>query len=302
MVKKHIESKDYSIVFMNMGCEIFSKVQRMCKKNNVKLYIDQCEWMDLSSYRFGRFDLRFLCAKRIREKSCKTVSGIISISQLLDNHYKKLGCRSLRIPTILNVSETEYKTENSNRFINLIFAGSLGGTKELLEPIFLSLKENPAFHNRIHLNIYGPSEQDTLKNIGMNNNLLESVRKCITFFGHVSQDKISSLFLESTFLIFIRPERQSSNAGFPTKLAESMSTGTPVITNDTGDIGLYLKNGLNGYLLKDNSKESITECFEKILTLSNQEYNKMRVNARVTAENYFDYKQYINEVSYFFSQ
>ncbi len=40
-------------------------------------------------------------------------------------------------------------------------------------------------------------------------------------------------------------------AGFPTKFVESLGAGCPVITNYTSDLDLYLKNGFNGFVVKD---------------------------------------------------
>lgn len=47
-------------------------------------------------------------------------------------------------------------------------------------------------------------------------------------------------------------------AGFRTKVVESMSLGTPVITTDTSDLADYIKHGENGYLV-DIENNSVLE-------------------------------------------
>lgn len=74
-------------------------------------------------------------------------------------------------------------------------------------------------------------------------------------------------YCEADFSIFVRPDRRSSHAGFPTKLAESLAAGTPVITNNTGDIGLYLKDGENGFLLKDGTQKSVKDVLDKLIQI-----------------------------------
>ena len=98
---------------------------------------------------------------------------------------------------------------------------------------------------------------------------------------------------DSDFTIFFMPNRKSSNAGFPTKLAESMSVGTPVITNKTGDIGLYLIDKQNGFLLEDDSLKSIEEVLNHIIKMNIHDMVRMREMARKMAEKEFDFSKYI---------
>jgi glycosyltransferase involved in cell wall biosynthesis len=122
--------------------------------------------------------------------------------------------------------------------------------------------------------------------------LLDSMDGIVYIMGKIPQQEVHQAYMDADYSIFIREDKRSSHAGFPTKLAESMAAGTPVITNDTGDIGLYLKNGENGYLLQDTSPESIKKVLEKILQLTSEETIEMRSKARKTAEESFDFRVY----------
>ena len=99
--------------------------------------------------------------------------------------------------------------------------------------------------------------------------------------------------MEADFQLFIRPNRRSSNAGFPTKMGESMAVGTPVITNNTGDIELYLTDSENGYMLRGNGIEAVRTVLDQILKLCVEDYVEMRKRARITAEQVFDYHKYV---------
>ena len=116
----------------------------------------------------------------------------------------------------------------------------------------------------------------------------------LNIFGRIPQEQVEEKLRNADFSIFSRPIRQSSNAGFPTKLAESMSVGTPVITNNTGDISLYLHNGNNGFIANGNSKESLLEIFYKITNMNSDDLMEMRKQARNTAESSFSYEKYKN--------
>ena len=299
----YLEKNPVDFVYMTSLTEMYTRIYHVLNKHKVKFFVDQCEWMNVSTYKFGYLDPRFLQVCFLRSRGFLKPSGIISISTLLDEYYKNKGIKSIRIPTILDVAHINCLLDKRNdNVMHISFIGSLGGKKELLQPVIQALRKNNYFHNRIVFDIYGPTLSQIEKNAEVTASELDNESFCVKVHGHIPQEKVFDCYRKSSFLIFIRPARKSSNAGFPTKLAESMSCGTPVITNNTGDVALYLKDGMNGFLLKDNTSESISECFNRILKLNEQDYSNLRFNARKTAENSFDYRNYSKVIMDFFEQ
>lgn len=297
----YLKDNHVNSIFMNATSEIYYRVLKLARKWGAKLFVEQCEWLDISNYKFGKADIRLWNTQHHRMKGFKKATGIISISRLLDEHYKEIGAKTIRIPTILDVESIHFQEDTSHDGkIHVVFAGSLGGSKELMKPIIEALVEKEEYRNRIQFDIYGPSKAQIITNLGGSEELLNKCGDCISIHGRIPQEEIPRVYSESDFLIFVRPQRRSSNAGFPTKLAESMSVGTPVISNDTGDIALYLKDGENGFLLSDNTKEAVIGCFDKCLSSPPETYRKMRAAARKTAEESFDYRCYQELVSSFF--
>ena len=74
----------------------------------------------------------------------------------------------------------------------------------------------------------------------------------------------------------------------------------PVITNDTGDVSLYV-NESTGYLLSDNTSESLIKVFESLIQKSKEETRQMRMLARKKAEVSFDFRCYIELFEKFIS-
>lgn len=264
----------------------FKKIFDVVKKHNKKLVLEQCEWYDSSSFRFGKLDIRYInFLINIKHRYLK-VDGTISISRLLDQYYKEKGINSIRIPSILDVKNTEYDIRKIDNTIKLIYTGNASNSKELLEPILIALNDDK-YKNHFTFDIYGLNNKQLLKNI---NNKKSLLNKNIKAHGFVKQELIKNIIREADYQILIRPYRKSSNAGFPTKLCESMSVGTPVISNDTGDICLYLNDGINGFVTKGIDSFDVKETFDKILSL--KDYSQMRKEARSTAEKSFDYRNY----------
>jgi glycosyltransferase involved in cell wall biosynthesis len=97
------------------------------------------------------------------------------------------------------------------------------------------------------------------------------------------------------FFDFLRPTKKYAMAGFPTKFVESLGAGCPVITNYTSDLDLYLKNGFNGFVVKDLNIESILEIFNTLDSLSFDKLDEMKKNAYQTAEKHFHFSNFENQ-------
>ena len=278
---------------------------KLANKLRIPYIVEQCEWYDYSTFKGGKLNPYYREHIRMIEKKNRNVSGIIAISRLFEQHYSFQGVPAIRIPTILDVRNTKCRIEKNNDasdgVYHIAFAGSLGKGKERMQPIFQALIKINQPRKNIVFDIYGPSEKELLINIGGDNNLWNRVKPYVNVHGYIPQTEVESVVRNADFAIFTRPIRRSSNAGFPTKFAESMAVGTPVITNDTGDVSLYLKDGKNGFLLGNGTEEEIEQAFKKIISFSDEEYEDMRRGAKVTAESAFDYRVYISAFGEFIS-
>ncbi|MDK0571549.1 glycosyltransferase family 4 protein [Clostridium perfringens] len=302
-LKDYIKNNKVDIIFSSSMIFVANKINKVAKENGIPYIVEQCEWYDESTFKGKRLNPYYREHVKMIEKGYKNFDGIISISRLFERHYSKQQLPVLRIPTILDVKNTKFRNVDLNRDkIKIIFAGSLGKGKEMLSTIFEAIKKINVDNEYIHMDIYGPSENEIIRNINGNITLLNDVKEYITIHGRIAQELIEEKLRDADFSIFIRPERKSSNAGFPTKLAESMSVGTPVITNNTGDVELYLKNGVNGFILNDNSSDALLDVFKKIITLSKENYESMRINSRIIAEKNFYFGAYLNDIQEFITK
>lgn len=294
-VEEYLSNNDVEFVFFNSLGALFNDVLELCKKHNVKTILEQCEWYDVSNFRFKELDPRYIRFNKNIKSNFSKVDGIISISRLLYDYYLSLGAESIRIPSIFDVENSIYNTELNNKNIKLIYTGSVGKSKEFLKPVLEAMLS----YENITLDIYGLTKDKLLSNIENDEGLLHKLGDRVIIHKWVSTNELYEAISNSDYQIFIKPERRSSNAQFPTKLTESMSFGTPVICNNTGDIGLYIKDKENGFICDANN---VSQTFEVINKLTNEEYNKLRVNARNTALKYFDYRNYIQDVKDFIEE
>lgn len=299
-LKLYCKNTKIDCIVANARYDRVNKVAAFCRKEKIKLIIENCEWHHSDSFKLGRLDPRFYRNEKMMRYDLKKTDGFISISRLLHEHNESFGKKSVRIPTILDVENTPYSDTTSNEKITIAYTGSPGRGKEYLLPPIKALAENEKLQEKIEFHIYGPTYDAVLKNIGNNEELLKMAGESVFIHGQIPQNEVQEVLTKADYLLFLRPDRCSSHAGFPTKLGESFSVGTPVIANDTGDLSLYINSGNNGFLLNTYDDNEIKSVFEKIITLNEKEYCNLRSNARKTAEESFDYRKYVEEVNLLF--
>lgn len=296
-LKSYAENHKIDLIVSSSMVFTTDDIYGFAKKNNIPYIVEQCEWYDSSIFKFGKINPYYREHINLIERKNSRVSGVIAISRLFEEHYKSMGVKVMRMPTILDVYNTQYRSDDfcNNKKVNVVFAGSLGKGKENFKPIFNALRKNPYVAKGIIIDIYGATYRELLENLDGDSELVDSISECVKIHGKIPQEEVENKFRQADFSVFFRPNRRSSNAGFPTKLAESMAVGTPVITNNTGDICLYLKNCVNGYVIDDVDVESsVLDIFRKILNSTKSDMINMRNEARKTAELCFDYRNYVD--------
>jgi glycosyltransferase involved in cell wall biosynthesis len=95
----------------------------------------------------------------------------------------------------------------------------------------------------------------------MLNELKRLGNKCVTFFGHVSNDVKYDL-LSRSHLVLVPSMRE----GWGLIVTESNAMGTPVVAYDVNGLRDSVIEGRNGILVKDKNPESLSNSALRILT------------------------------------
>ena len=294
-VKEYIVQNKPDFVFSTSGKEYFYKLVEVCKYYQIPLFIEQCEWLDISEFIFRYLDPRYIRMNRLIQGGYKKATGIIAISSSFEKHYRNMGVDTVRVPTILDVINSPCRVTANEGKIVLVFTGSIArGKKELIAPIINVLRDNLEIRSNVEFHIYGENKDAIETNIGYK--IPKLLENCVFVHGRVPQEEIQDIVINADYQIFIRPQRRSSNFGFSTKLGESMSVGTPVITNNTSDIGMYIKSGDNGFLINNSEERELVQVLRAAIEMSKEERTEMRKRTRKAAEIAFDYREYKNTI------
>ena len=164
----------------------------------------------------------------------------------------------------------------------MCFVGSLTQNKGILQVLeALRQLENPVF-DQIFIAGDGPLKEE-----------LTQMAKCLNIAvempGFQSRTQLNQIYAKAHFLIL-----PSDNEGFPKVVAEAAAFGCIPITTAVSCIGQYVIPKENGFLLPDNSPESIRETFEQI-GHSRAEFSSYSAHARILAKA-FTYERYLQRI------
>ena len=140
-VDKYISENKVDFIFSTSLNALYRKLLKLCKKKGIKLILEQCEWYDPSSFGMGEYDIRYIRFNQNIKRYYKEADYIISISRLLDDYYKGLGAKSIRIPSIADVINKPRNYDIDNERIKLVFTGNTSNSKELIVPVLEALNE-----------------------------------------------------------------------------------------------------------------------------------------------------------------
>jgi glycosyltransferase involved in cell wall biosynthesis len=138
----------------------------------------------------------------------------------------------------------------------IFFAGRLEEVKNIENLIkavaILRLKKK-----QIHLLVAGEGTLKPVLEKVVSANGLES---CVQFLGKVDHNVLPDYYRVAN--VFALPSKME---GVPMVVLEALACGTPVVATTVGGIPDIVKNGSNGYLLKDGSSNEIAKGLDKAL-------------------------------------
>jgi glycosyltransferase involved in cell wall biosynthesis len=120
----------------------------------------------------------------------------------------------------------------------------------------------------------------------------------IIFPGFLPRDELIWCYKNALGLLSCRSNSEYANYGFPTKLAEYLSSGRPVIATTVGDVEEYLEDGKTAYLADPENIESIALAIRRLVQDPVKAEKIGRQGAEV-ARQYFDYRNHAQQVATF---
>lgn len=261
-----------------------------CHWLGVKLIAEMCEWPITQStpMKLARLRKRLYCRWVVR-----FVDGAFPISRYIEQRLlekavlcgKKLDM--LTVPILVDTCET-MQAQMPPPFTGpyILFSGSPGYLKtiEFLLDMFIPLASCDI---RLHLVMTGmdPVKHGWLKRAVEKRGLAGRV----LFPGFIPRQDLLAAYRHASALLIPLFSDAQSKARFPTKLAEYLMSGRPVVTNRVGEIERYLCDGKSAFLVDPDRPDLFAESVKYVLSHT-EEADRVGQEGCVIAKESFDYR------------
>lgn len=270
-----------TVVAYNYPAVALARLIRLCRRRKVTCIGDVTEWYRARDVAFPNTLLKYIDTTIRMRFLHPRMDGLIVISEYLKNYY------GARVPTILLPPLVDILDEKwlplppvSHKDFRLVYAGKPSKTKERLDLIAKAVVSLPEAVD-IRLDIVGVTADEFKQIYGY---AIDDKR--VVFHGRISHNKAIEYVKQANYSVIIRDDNRVTRAGFPTKFAESVSCGTPVICNDNSDLKEWIDKFACGIV---TSRNRLAKDIESASNRVSDSFNR----------NVFDFRNYLDSADAF---
>ena len=259
------------VIGYNMHALPLRNLENWCLKRKIKVLIDATEWYpNKFSLKPAKF-IRWIDTNLVMRWYQKKVDGVMAISSLLAEYYKRVVKNVIIVPPLVDLKEEKWKQKNLQRdnLVEFTYTGRAGNGKDIVKDkidlVINALSEIPYVYN-YKFTVVGMTEDDCIAMFPNIKDTIIQLNGKIQFLGRVSHNESIENLMKSDYCIFLREINRQNMAGFPTKFVECLSAGIGFIVNNVSDLGKYFP--LDDGILLDNLTEKVVveamiDCIEK---------------------------------------
>lgn len=255
-LKKYIKKDCCDVVIVYGRNFLTNFVSLMITKCYCKpVFLDLCEWLTIDHFKGGWRSPFYWSGWANRVIVATFCRGLICISTYIARKFSFSKIPCFVLPSIYDFSTqpTEPsdldKQRNSEDVFTVIYAGQLkkvDGFEQLREAIKNVYREGCP----VVLKMLGVDELSAMgameKEICQKDEIL---RYRVKFLGWVSEETYPHELASADCLVLPRLNCRMTQASFPNRLPEYLATGVPVLTSCTGDLPMYLDDGVHAELV-----------------------------------------------------
>ncbi len=260
-----------------------SKLSHWARQHDIKIISDCVDWLESKTG-----NLIFDVAKTFdtyyqKAIANKRVDGVICISSYLAEYYKKAGKRTVIIPP-LSDHISQKIPQKAQSAVQMVYAGSpfrkkvevkdLATLKDRVDKMIDILKVLKDEGIEFKFYYFGLDKENYLTAFPGQTDAINYLGDNVVFCGFQDNSVVTKKVAEADFTFLVRDRKKSTMAGFATKVSESISYGTPVITTRTSDIDTYLADGEQALFVDANDLTESARMMKDVFLSQKYKYMK----------------------------
>lgn len=223
------------------------------------------------------------------------VNCILPISEYIIEEVKHFKKPILKVPIIADF-EGKKEVEKENFFLYCVYAAYQRVIFKIIESFKLYTSKNKNF--KLYLVLSGSEEHINKVKEYIEKN---EMKEFIFIYEKLPYEQLINLYHKACALIIpLDPNSEQDKARFSQKIAEYLSSSTPIITNNVGEIGYYFKDKDN-IIICDYSLKGFTDAFMWVSNNLNESVEIGR-NGYEVGNKLFNYKVVCKKLDLFLNQ
>ncbi len=298
---KHLyihRNETQAIIIYSRNIDVVMAIGLFARLYGIKSVLELCEWplTQPTTNLISRLKKKLFC-----KYSLMFVDGVLYISQYIKNRIKEFEdakrkkINKFHLPILCDSSEFNAYPNESVIEGKVVYCGNLS-YRSLLERTLKIMKQVISINKSVTLLIVGSSTDQNdlvyLKNRVDHYQLTENV----TITGYVPRNKLIKIYKSAYAFLLPLEDEKLSEARFPTKLAEYLLSGRPVIVPDVGEISYFLKRNVSFVSPTQNTTTGFVKSLDYIVSNSNVADNIGHTGKEV-AIRFFDFRHYRQSLS-----
>lgn len=309
IIEKKYNYKLAGVICYNYPAFAQYRLHKFCKKNKIKLISDVTEWYSAKGYSYLKsliklFDV-YVRMNYVNNQS----DGVITTSEYVTKFYKNKNKNKnkniVEVPTLFENICMDMRAETNRFSKKLLYAGNpfdinnakknRKSVKERLDLIIELVNNLVSEGVNVEIDIFGVTKLDYLSIYPEHTSIVEKLNSTIFFHGKTEHGVVVKYIKCADYTIFLRDKTRVNLAGFPSKFSESISLGTPVLTNKLPNVEKYMEEGVHGFFIDHKDSQKMLQS--TINALFNTDIKRMKKNC--LQSELFSYKKYVDLLTNF---
>lgn len=218
-------------------------------------------------------------------------SGLVCISTAIEEYGRRFNKNTVRIPILTDPDIILEKSTNiyfKKGSFNIGFAGTIDPTKENLEDFVETLAKARRKGHKISFNLCGTISEKIYNSFFLGN----EVKGQMKYYGSLNEKELSTFLSQQDLLVIPRGNCRQNKYGFSTKLSDYLNHQKTILVTDISDNKLFIKDGINGFLVPPDNVELMSKKLEYIIQNFDELKNTIIPNAKLTSREKFHYILY----------